>query len=46
MRNSKYAHITIGGVQIKGSRVRSIFGLRSACFTCGLNTRQIYGYGS
>ena len=25
--------VTIGGVQVKGTQVRSIFGLRSACFT-------------
>ena len=44
-------HITIGGVQVKGTQVRSIFGLRSACFTWETGEKGVtffvtgYGHG-
>ena len=44
-------HITIGSVQVKGTQVRSIFGLRSACFTWEAGEKGItffvtgYGHG-
>ena len=43
--------VTIGGVQVKGTRVRSIFGLRSACFAWEAGKKGItffvtgYGHG-
>ena len=44
-------HIIIGGVQVKGTQVRSIFGLRAACFTWETGEKGVtffvtgYGHG-
>ena len=41
--------VTVGGVEVKGARVRSILGLRSACFTWEIEDGQfvfyVTGYG-
>ena len=47
--NGTVTALTVGGVEVKGSRLRTILGLRSACFTISFDgdtvTFSVTGYG-